>query len=120
MNIRGLGARLWVGILVTANPLTFKCLSAYLRYCGLTSDVVKQHNYKSHAKMLYHVLAQCILKQHDPQFRPIYDKCKADITLKHPDYTKLHIHNAALNRTATFLAKTMFQYCKRHDTASFS
>jgi len=107
--IKGLGQRLWLGILVAANPTNFKCLSAYLRFCGLTSDVMASHQYNRHAKMLYHMLAEEVMKQRDKTFRPIYDKCKADIAEKHPDYTKGHIHNAALNRTATFLAKQIYQ-----------
>jgi hypothetical protein len=106
--IRGLGNRIWLGLVVTANPINFKCLSAYLRFCGLTEDAVKSHKYNRHAKMLYHMLAKEIMRQRDPIFRPIYDKCKADIIKGHPDYTKLHIHNATLNRTATFLAKMVF------------
>ena len=111
-SIRGLGKRIWLGLMVTANPSSFKNLSGYLRYCGLTSDVIESHRYNRHAKMLYHMLAEEIMKQKDPEFRPIYDKCKADITEAHSDYTKLHIHNAALNRTATFLAKRIFEHCK--------
>lgn len=107
--IKGLGQRLWLGIIVTANPSNFKCLSAYLRFCGLTSDVMATHKYNRHAKMLYHMLAEEVMKQRDPQFRPIYDKCKADIAEKHPDYTKGHCHNGALNRTATFLAKHIYK-----------
>ena len=34
--------------------------------------------------------------------------CKEDITERYPEYTKLHIHNAALNRTATLLAKEIW------------
>ena len=107
--IKGLGKRIWVGIMVTANPSTFKCLSAYLRFCGLTDDAIKGHKYNRHAKMLYHMLAEEVMKQRDPIFRPIYDKCKADIAAKYRDYTKGHIHNATLNRTATFLAKHIYK-----------
>jgi len=109
--IKGLGNRIWAGIIVTANPIYFKNLSAYLRFCGLTGDVIESHKYNRHARMLYHMLAEGILKQKDPTFRPIYDKCKADIAKKYPDYTKLHTHNAALNRTATMLAKAIFEHC---------
>jgi len=108
--IKGLGQRIWLGLMVTCNPSDFKCPSAYLRFCGLTNDVMQTHKYNRHAKMLYHMLAEEVMKQRDPKFRPIYDKCKADIALKFPIYTKLHIHNAALNRTATFLAKEIFRY----------
>jgi hypothetical protein len=106
--IRGLGERIWLGLMITANPTNFKCLSSYLRFCGLTADVIKCHKYNRHARMLYHILAECTLKSHSIEFRAIYDKCKCDLTLKHPDYTKGHIHNASLNRTATFLAKRIF------------
>jgi len=108
--IRGLGDRIWAGIVVTANPVYFKCLSAYLGFCGLTENAIKGHKYSRHVRMLYHMLADEVMKQKDPTFRPVYDKCKADIAERYPDYTKLHIHNAALNRTATMLAKAIFQY----------
>ena len=110
--IKGLGDRIWAGLIITANPAYFKSLSAYLRFCGLTGDVIESHKYNRHARMLYHMLAGEVMKQKDPTFRPIYDKCKADITEKHSDYTKLHIHNAALNKTATMLAKAIFQHFK--------
>lgn len=107
-TIKGLGQRLWWGIIVTANPANFKCLSAYLRFCGLTGDVIKTHKYNRHARMLYRLLAEETMKLRDPKFRAIYDECKVSIAHNHPDYTKGHIHNAALNRTATFLAKTIY------------
>lgn len=110
--IRGLGNRIWAGIVVTANPSDFKCLSAYLRFCGLTEDAINGHKYSRHARMLYHMLAETVMKHRDPTFRPIYDKCKADIAGKNPGYTKAHIHNAALNRTATMLAKHVFRHVK--------
>ena len=111
-SIKGLGNRIWAGIVVTANPNDFKCLSAYLRFCGLTEDVIKKGKYNRHARMLYHMLAEGILRQGDPTFRPIYDKCKTDVAGKNPSYTKMHIHNAALNRTATMLAKHVFRHVK--------
>ncbi len=112
LPIKGLGARIWIGIMVTADPVNFKCLSSYLRFCGLTADVLKSHKYSRHARMLYHMLAGQILKGKDVEFRAVYDRCKEDINGKYPDYTKMHIHNAALNRTATFLAKRIYQYRK--------
>jgi hypothetical protein len=112
LPIKGLGARIWMGIMVTADPLNFKCLSSYLRFCGLTSDVMDSHKYNRHAKMLYHMLSEQTLRQKNAEFRSIYDKCKEDIIKKYPDYPKIHVHNAALNRTATFLAKRIYQYRK--------
>lgn len=131
--IKGLGQRIWLGLMVTANPADFKCLSAYLRFCGLTNDVMQTHKYNRHAKMLYHMLAEEVMKQRDPRFRPIYDKCKADFKEKHPEvevktingkkvkfYTKGHSNNAALNRTATFLAKYLFGYCRNFGSESMN
>jgi hypothetical protein len=112
LPIKGLGARIWTGIMVTADPLNFKCVSSYLRFCGLTADVMNNNKYNRHAKMLYHMLAEQTLRQKNAEFRSIYDKCKEDISGKYPDYPKIHVHNAALNRTATFLAKRIYQYRK--------
>ena len=108
LKIKGLGPRLWAGIIVTANPANFPNLSSYLRYCGLVNLDQLEHKWNRHARMLYHMLAEGVMKQRDEKFRPIYDKCKENITEKHPEYTKLHIHNGALNRTATFLAKEAY------------
>ena len=107
-NIKGLGNRLWAGIIITANPVYFKTLSRYLRFCGLVGKEQLNHKYNRHARMLYRLLAEQIMKHRDPEFRPIYDKCKLDIAHKNPNYTKKHINNAALNRTATFLSKRVY------------
>jgi hypothetical protein len=110
-SIKGLGERIWIGILMTANPKDFKCLSAYLRFCGLTGDVIESHKYNRHAKMLYHLLSDEIVKKRDPKFRPLYDKLKADMAVKYKGEKQFRINNAALNRTATFLAKAMYKHC---------
>jgi hypothetical protein len=111
-SIKGLGNRIWAGIVVTANPNDFKCLSSYLRFCGLTGDAVKNHKYNRHASMLYFMLSNQVIRQTDSPFRSIYDKCKADIAGKNPSYTRGHIHYAAMNRTATMLAKHIFRHVK--------
>lgn len=110
--IKGLGQRLWLGILVTANPQRFKCLSAYLQFCGLTDEVSKSHRYNRHARSLYRLLAESMLRARNEKYRAIYDQCKATIAKQHPDYTKGHCHNAALNRVATLLAKEIFGACR--------
>ena len=110
-DIKGLGERLWIGILMTANPRNFKCLSAYLRFCGLTGDVIETNKYNRHARMLYHLLAEEIVKKRDPKFRPLYDKFKADMAVKYEGEKQFRINNAALNRTATFLAKAIYKHC---------
>lgn len=112
LKIRGLGPRLWAGIYITANPADFPSLSSYLRYCGLVNLDQLDHKWNRHARMLYHLLADEVMKQRDERFRPVYDECKANIAEKHPEHTKLHIHNAALNRTATFLAKEIYSQIK--------
>lgn len=110
LKIKGLGPRLWAGIYITANPASFPTLSSYLRYCGLVDKAQLGTKWNRHACMLYHMLAEEVMKQRDERFRPIYDQCKADIAGKYLEYTKLHIHNAALNRTATFLAKEVWSH----------
>lgn len=108
LKIKGLGPRLWAGIFITANPANFPTLSRYLRYCGLVDKEQLGTKWNRHACMLYHMLADEVMKHKDEKFRPIYDQCKSDIAEKYPEYTKLHIHNGALNRTATFLAKEIY------------
>ncbi|MBA7699346.1 hypothetical protein ES703_108041 [subsurface metagenome] len=108
LKIKGLGPRLWAGIYITANPTNFPRLSSYLRYCGLVDKKQLGTKWNRHARMLYHMLADEVMKLRDEKFRPIYDQCKADIAGRYPEYTKIHIHNAALNRTATFLAKKIY------------
>lgn len=111
-NIKGIGRRLWIGLMVTANPKDFKSLCSYLRFCGLTGDVIQTHKYNRHARMLYHLFAEKIVQKNDPNFRPLYDKLKTDMAIKYSGKPKYRINNAALNRTATFLAKEIFRYCK--------
>ena len=108
LKIKGLGPRLWAGIYIAANPANFPTLSSYLRYCGLVNLDQLDHKWNRHARMLYHLLAEETMRLRDKKFRLIYDKCKEDIATSHQDYTPKHIHNAALNRTATFLAKGLY------------
>lgn len=113
LKIKGLGPRIWAGIYITANPANFPSLSSYLRYCGLVNLDQLNHRWSRHARMLYHLLADEVNRHRDEKFRSIYDKCKSDIASTHPDYTKLHIHNGALNRTGTFLAKEIWRSVMR-------
>jgi hypothetical protein len=111
-KIKGLGKRIWVGILITAHPRQFPCLSAYLRFCGLTKDSKESRKYNRHIRSLYFMLSEEIMRKRDAEFRPIYDKCKSDLQVRFPLHSKKHIHRAALNRTATFLAKAIYNHCK--------
>jgi hypothetical protein len=109
LKIRGLGPRLWAGIYITANPANFPTLSRYLRYCGLVDKKQLGTRWNRHACMLYHLLAFETMRLRAERFRSTYDHCKEDIASNHPEYTKSHIHNGALNRTATFLAKEIWR-----------
>jgi len=109
--IKGLGKRLWIGIIVTANPTNFPCLSAYLRYCGLTGDAIESRKYSRHARMLYYLLAEGIVKHRDSTFRPLYDKFKGDMAVRYEGEKPYRINNAAMCRTSTFLAKAIYRHC---------
>ncbi len=113
-DIKGLGVRIWIGLMITANPMNFKAMSSYLRFCGLTGDVIQNHKYNRHAKSLYHMLSEQILKRGDGKFRPLYDKLKADMAIKYAGQSRVRINNAALNRTSTFLAKEIYHFCKEN------
>ena len=57
------GNRIWAGMVVTANPADFKCLSPQLRFCGLIEDVLENGRYSGHTRMLYHMLADQVVRQ---------------------------------------------------------
>ena len=112
-RIRGLGNRIWIGILATANPVDFKCRSSYVRFCGLTQDAKESKNYSRQAKKLYHQLAIAVAVRHkNEDYVPIYDRWKLDIKAKHPDYDDNRVEKAALIRIATLLANDIFKYIK--------
>ena len=103
-KIKGLGDRLWAGLLVVAHPKRFPTLGAYLRFCGL-----KQGNrYNRHARMLYYLLAKEVVMQKDKEFYPLYQKMKADLGERNPEWKKGHLDKAARNRVATMIAKRVY------------
>lgn len=67
-RIKGMGERLWAGIMVTADPTNFPTLSRYLRFCGLVDRKQLEHKFNRHARALYYLLADGIVKARDPKF----------------------------------------------------
>jgi len=118
-HIKGLGRALFAQLLAVANPKHFPTLSKFLIYCGYKGCVKnryqkgdgKRPNYL--AKSILHQIAEQTLRHSDPVYRPLYDTCKANLSKKHPDWTKAYVHAAALNRVATFIAKEIWY--KLHD-----
>lgn len=119
-NIRGLGRRLWVGIIVSANPTYFKSVSSYLRYCGLVNHKTLEnmsngggayYKFSRHANMLYRLISENVVKWDKGYYRGLYDKLKNDMTNKYGGERKFRINNATLNRLSTFIAKDIYNYC---------
>ena len=129
-ELKGLGSRIWIGIMATANPNDFPTLCSYLRFCGLVDKKQIDNKFNRHARMLYYLLAhQTILasgklrKESTNGFestviinffgfsspRACYDKCKADIKERHSDWRPCKVNAAAMNRLSTFLAKYVYK-----------
>jgi len=114
-HIKGLGKALFAQLRAEANPKRFPTLSKYLIYCGYKGCVVNRYrkgdgrrpNYT--AKSLLYQIAEQTIRHRDPTYRPLYDRCKQRLKERHPDWTKAHVHGAALNRVATFIAKEVWQ-----------
>ena len=107
-DIKGLGERYVVGILLEAHPQNFPNVTRYLSYCGLKSKEFTKNRYNRSVNSLYHEVAKNVIMHKDEHYYPLYLKIKEDIKSKHPEYTQRHIDNAAKNRIATFIAKEFY------------
>lgn len=107
-DIKGIGGRYVVGILLEAHPKNFKTLSRFLIYCGLKSKETTNGKFNRQAKALFHQIAVSITMQKDEKYYPFYQKIKEELKENHEDWTKRHVDNAAKNRIATFIAKEVY------------
>lgn len=107
-DIKGVGERYVVGILLEAHPKNFKTLSRFLIYCGLKSKESTNGKFNRQAKALFHQIAVNVVMQKDEKYYPFYKKIKEELKEKHEDWTKGHVDNAAKNRIATFIAKEFY------------
>lgn len=111
ISIRGISTTLIARLLSQAHPKHFPTLSRYLAYCGYEGYMKKRHekgkgkrpNYLAHGVLAF--MAKSMLMNKNPTYRALYDKCKLRYQTEHPEWSKLHIHNKALNIVATFIAK---------------
>lgn len=113
-NIKGLGPRIWGGIMSVANPRTFPHIHQYLKYCGLTASARIDHKYSRRARVVYYLFADQIIRQKDA-LKTIYDEAKQVAHIRHENggcnckYPKAHCHNIGTNRLATELAKMVYK-----------
>ena len=111
-KIKGIGPRLWAGILCIANPKDFYSVNAYLKYCGLIDHKNINYNYNRDARVIYWLISDQIVKHRTPEYREFYDKAKLTLASKNPDWKPYRVNNAALNRLATVLAKDIYKTIK--------
>ena len=112
-DIKGLGERYAFGILLTANPLDFRTITRYLKYCGLKNKEQIGNKYNRSAKSIFHQIAKEVIMKKDKKYYPLYLEIKSVIAQKHnPEWTKKHIDNAARNRIATLIAKEFYKRIK--------
>lgn len=111
-NIRGIGAITLMTILAYAHPNRFPSLRKFLFYCGYkqSSRVLKHYNRKIKPAMYNSVL--CVIKYKDEKFYPLYLKLKDEISKQFPNKSKYTQNKMAMNRTATFILKEIYDKFK--------
>lgn len=107
-DIKGIGPRYVIGILMEAHPKKFKTLSRFLIYCGLKSKETTKNKFNRQARSLFYQIAVSIIMKKDFKYYALYLFIKSDLKKKHDDWTKGHVDNAAKNRLATFIAKEFY------------
>lgn len=113
-RLKGLGARLWGGIVATADPRLFQHQHQYLAYCGLTAKSRNSQKFSRKARVVYFLLAEQMLKQKNEEYRKIYDEAKQESVERHErgeckcKYPKAHNHKVGMNRVSTALAKEVY------------
>ncbi len=75
-DIKGLGPRYLIEILLFANPKKFPCLSAYLKYCGFKGVCKETHKFNRNVKSAYYMVVDGIIKHRE------MDKGETDCCLK--------------------------------------
>ena len=114
-DIRGIDVGLLARLLAHAHPNKAVTLSRYLSWTGYKGHVLKRNqkgegkrpNYK--AKSDLYLMAKSVIMHGNEDFRPRYDQCKERYRKEHPDWTKRHVDNKALNIIATFIAKEFWK-----------
>jgi len=114
-KIKGLGPRLWGGIVAVADPRLFQHQHQYLTYCGLTAGSRESGKFSRKARVVYYLWSEQMLKQKNEEYRMIYDEARETSVAKHEageckcEYPKSHSHKVGMNRVATALAKLVFE-----------
>jgi len=109
MHIKGLGSRYLAGILAYAHPSRFPGQRKFLFYCGYTQASGKLKKYNRRIKPIMYNLVGSIIKAKDPKYYGLYLKFKEDAKTRNPNKPKIAIHRIAINRTATFFLKEIYE-----------
>jgi hypothetical protein len=108
-HIKGLGSRYLAGILAYAHPDRFSSQRKFLFYCGYTQASRIRKNYCRRIKPIMYNLVESVIMAKDPKYYTLYLKFKEDAKIRNPDKPKMAIHRIAVNRTATFLLKEIYE-----------
>lgn len=124
-DIKGLGPRYLIEVLLFAPPKKFHCLSAYLSYCGYKGSAYwkidqkggkkKAGKYNHNVHAAYYCIVTEIIKHRiksPNKFGKMYDEFKKNIAKKNKDWTKGKINGVTINRIATFVAKEIYNRFK--------
>lgn len=116
-DIKGLGGRYMVGLLLEAHPKNFSTLTKFLTFSGLKSKEHTNNKFKREVNSLFHQIAVNVVMHKDEKFYPFYLKIKEDLKIKNLDWKKGHVDNAAKNRIATFIAKEFYKRIRSIENA---
>lgn len=136
--IKGVGPTLIARLLAVAHPNRFSTKTKYLLYCGYKDTCRKTHKYNRTAKSILYLMAEATMMHRDPVFRDIYDAARAWAMKKtcascwvpkrglvcyrsenmEQKVCKSRSYGVALNRTATQIAKTIWE--RLHNISSIS
>lgn len=108
-HIKGFGPCYLAGILAYAHPSRFPSLHKFLFYCGYTMVSRETKKYCRRIKPIMYNLVGSAIKAKDPKYYALYLKLKEDAKTKYPAKSKMKYHMIAINRTATFILKEVYQ-----------
>jgi hypothetical protein len=110
IHIKGIAIINLAGILAYAHPSRFPSQRKFLHYCGYTQASRINKRYCHKIKSIMFMIVGCIIKAKDPKYYPMYLKFKEDARARsQPGKSKMGIHRIAMNRTATFILKEIYQ-----------
>lgn len=121
-DIKGLGSRYLIGILLYAHPRKFPNITSFLRYAGYRNEVFwtpegkRAGNYNHNVKMMLNQVVDGIImasgtksrKEEDKKWYNLYLEIKKSFSDKNPEWSKGKCDGKSKCRVATLIAKEIY------------